>query len=197
VTYLIKQYGLEQGALEIQYIEEFFGEFPTKKSATEIVARLYGRPHSILMAEAELPGDRPMVVPVAYKVSHEVRGEETDPKLADLVARVRDAIDFTSRRVLYAWIGGTRSDWRGKGHFRALTEEQEAWALSEGFDVILVKTKNRQYDMRGTLAQLAFDVIKFEPHPDDNGESKVYLAKRLGADVLRSHRSSRTVVRVD
>jgi len=28
VGHLIKQYALEQGALEIQYIEEFFGEFP-------------------------------------------------------------------------------------------------------------------------------------------------------------------------
>ena len=29
--YLIKQYGLQQGALEIQYIEEFFLDFPRKK----------------------------------------------------------------------------------------------------------------------------------------------------------------------
>ena len=40
VEYFIKQYDLEQGALEIQYIEEFFGEFPRKKMAAEIVRRL-------------------------------------------------------------------------------------------------------------------------------------------------------------
>ena len=33
VEYLIKQYALESGALEIQYIEEFFGEFPRRKTA--------------------------------------------------------------------------------------------------------------------------------------------------------------------
>ena len=33
LEYLIKQYPLETGALEIQYIEEFFGEFPRKKTA--------------------------------------------------------------------------------------------------------------------------------------------------------------------
>ena len=33
----ITQYELEQGALEIQHIEEFVGEFPRKKTATEIV----------------------------------------------------------------------------------------------------------------------------------------------------------------
>jgi hypothetical protein len=31
LEYLIKQYPLETGALEIQYIEEFFGEFPAAR----------------------------------------------------------------------------------------------------------------------------------------------------------------------
>jgi len=195
-TYRIKQYGLEHGALEIQYLEEFFGEFPARKSAEEIVARLRGRPHSILMAEAALPDDPGALAPVAYKVSHELRAAEPDPKLADLVARLQGHVDFDNRRVLYSWIGGTRRDWRGRGHFRALTEEQEAWAVSEGFDEIVVKTKNRNYDMRGTLDHLRFDVINFECQPGDNAESKVYLSKRLGADVLRDHRSTRSVVRM-
>ena len=34
VEYHITQYELEQGALEIQYMEEYFGEFPRKKTAT-------------------------------------------------------------------------------------------------------------------------------------------------------------------
>src|SRR5262249_1116660 len=64
VEYRIQQYELEQGALEIQYIEEFFGEFPRKKTATEIVRRLDGRVHSILFATAGLPDDPGTVVPV-------------------------------------------------------------------------------------------------------------------------------------
>ena len=40
MEYLIKQYALEPGALEIQYIEEYFGEFPRRKTAAEIIARL-------------------------------------------------------------------------------------------------------------------------------------------------------------
>ena len=35
MEYLIKQYPVETGALEIQYIEEFFGEFPRRKTAAE------------------------------------------------------------------------------------------------------------------------------------------------------------------
>ena len=197
MEYLIKQYALEQGALEIQYIEEYFGEFARRKTATEIMRRLGGRQHIILMAEAPLPSDPGMMVPVSYKVAHEITPAERDPKLADLVERLGECVQFEGRRVLYSWIGGTRRDWRGQGHFRALTEEQEVWALADGFDEVIVKTKNRFYDMRGTLDHLQFDVIKYERSEEDNGESKVYLSKRLGPHVLDSHRSVRTVVQAD
>jgi GNAT superfamily N-acetyltransferase len=197
MEYLIKQYPLETGALEIQYIEEYFGEFPRKKTASEILSRLSNREFLILMAEAPLPDDPGMVVPVAFKIVHEIRAHETEPKLADLVTRLRDCVRFDDRKVLYSWIGGTRRDWRGQGHFRALTEESEAWAHACGFHEVVVKTKNRFYDMRGTLDQLEFNVIKYEVHPTDNRESKVYLSKPLTSDVLRSHTSTRTVVVAD
>jgi hypothetical protein len=197
VNYNITQYELEQGALEIQYIEEFFGEFPRKKTAAEIVRRLNNRVHSILFATAPLPDDPGTVVPVSFKVAHHLRREESDPKLADLVAQLEDHVDFANRKILYQWIGGTRSDWRGQGHFRALTEEQEVWALENGFDEILVKTKNRFYEMRAALAQLNFNVIRFVRHPVDEAESKVFLRKRLGQHVVDAHRSRRSVTRFD
>jgi hypothetical protein len=197
LEYLIKQYPLDTGALEIQYIEEYFWEFPKKKSAGEIMRRLQDREFLILMAEATLPGD-PLgaVVPVAFKIVHEIRGDETEPKLVDLVARLDGHVVFDDRKILYNWIGGTRNDWRGRGHFRALTEESEAWAHSSGYHEVVVKTKNKFYEMRGTLDQLNFDVIKYEPHQTDNRESKVYLSKRLTSDVLRSHTSKRRVTYV-
>jgi hypothetical protein len=194
VEYHITQYDLEQGALEIQYIEEYFGEFPRKKAATEIVARLSNRLHLILFATAALPDDPSVVAPVSYKVAHEIRAVEVEPKLADLVNRLRDHVQFAGRRVLYTWIGGTRRDWRGQGHFRALTEQQEHWAVENGFDEIVVKTKNRFYDMRGTLDHLRFEVVKYERNVADNAESKVYLSKKLTPELLERHRSSRTVV---
>ena len=197
MKYLIKQYSLHQGALEIQYLEEFFLDFPRKKTAAEVIQRLSNRDHQILMAEAPLPNDPGTVVPVSFKVAHELRGAETDPMLADLVAQLDDVVEFDGRRILYQWIGGTRTDWRGQGHFRALTEEQEVWAMENGFDEIIAKTKNRFYEMRSTLAQLHFDVIRFVPHPTDDGDSKVFLRKRLGQHVLDSHRSRRSVVRTN
>jgi len=194
MEYHIRQYDLHQGALEIEYIEEYFGEFPRKKTADEVIRRLTDRDHQIVMAEAPLTDDPGTVVPVAYKVSHELRRNETDLKLADLVERLTGTVEFFGRKVLYSWIGGTRRDWRGQGFFRALTEEQEAWALDNGFDEILTKTKNRLYSMRGTLDHLEFNVIKLEPNEQDNRESKVYLSKKLGLEVLDRHRSKRSVI---
>jgi len=197
VEYLIKQYSLESGALEIQYIEEHFGEFPLKKTAAEIIERLQNREFLILMAESNLTTDTTeTIVPVSYKVVHELHAKEKDPKLIDLVERVQNVVSFDGRRILYNWLGGTRTDWRGQGHFRALTEQSEEWAHTVGFHEALVKTKNRSYDMRGTLDQLEFNVIKYERHPIDNRNSKVYLSKYLTVDVLRSHASRRNVTHV-
>ena len=197
MEYLIKQYSLESGALEIQYIEEHFGEFPLKKTAAEIIERLQNREFLILMAESNLTTDTTeTIVPVSYKVVHELHAKEKDPKLIDLVERVQNVVSFDGRRILYNWLGGTRTDWRGQGHFRALTEQSEEWAHTVGFHEALVKTKNRSYDMRGTLDQLEFNVIKYERHPVDNRNSKVYLSKHLTVDVLRSHASRRNVTHV-
>ena len=196
VKYHIQQYDLEQGALEIQYIEEFFGEFPRKKNASEIVRRLQARAHQILLATAPLPDDPGTIVPVSFKVAHEIKNPETEPKLVDLMHRLHEYVQFQGRRVLYTWIGGTRRDWRGQGFFRALTEQQELWAIEQGFDEIVVKTKNKFYDMRGTLDHLRFEVVKYERNPGDNAESKVYLSKKLLPETVRTHRSAKTVVQM-
>jgi hypothetical protein len=76
------------------------------------------------------------------------------------------------------------------------TEQQELWAAEQGFDEIVVKTKNRFYEMRGTLDHLRFEVVKYERNRADNAESKVYLGKKLLPDVLDRHRSAKTVVQV-
>lgn len=196
MEYQITQYDLEQGALEIQYIEEYFGEFPRKKTATEIIGRLTGRCHLILLANASLPADPGTVVPVSFKVAHEVGLSETEQKLVDLVHRLGGCVEFSGRRVLYTWVGGTRRDWRGQGFFRALTEQQELWAIEQGFDEIVVKTKNRFYDMRGTLDHLRFEVVKYERNAVDNAESKVYLSKKLLPETISTHRSKKAVVQV-
>ena len=190
----IRQYRLEQGALEVEYIEGMFTEFGGGKKAVEIMKRLEGREHLILLSMAPSLEDPDLEIPVAFKVGHELRENETDLQLSDLAFHLRDAVRFAGRKVFYSWIGGTRKEWRGQGHHRALTEQQEEWAHRNSYDELVVKTKNKFYFMRATLARMHFDVVKFEPHRTDNRESKVYLSKQLGLDTLRSHLTSRSLV---
>ena len=190
----IRQYRLEQGALEVEFMEEMFTEFSGKKTADEIIQRLKDRDHLILMSMAMSPEDPDVEIPVAFKVGHELRLNEADLRLSDLAFHLRDVVRFDGRKIFYSWIGGTRQEWRGQGHYRALTEQQEEWAHHHRYDELVVKTKNKFYHMRATLDHMRFDVIKLEQNVTDNRESKVYLSKRLGADVLRQHRTSRSVV---
>jgi len=192
MEHIIRQYSLEPGALEAQYIEEYFTEFSNKKTADEIVGRLKDREHLILLSMAE--DDEGALMPVAYKIGHELREQEIGIKLVELVGQLRDVVEFPNRKIFYSWIGGTRVEWRGQGRYRALTEQQEEWAHAHGFHELVVKTKNRFYEMRATLDHLNFDVVKFQRHLRDNRESKVYLSKKIGAEVLGKHQTSRSVV---
>jgi len=192
MEHIIRQYTLEPGALEAQYIEEYFTEFKRKKTADEIIERLNGREHLILLSMAQ--DDDGTLIPVAYKIGHELKAQETNIKLTELVSELREVVEFPNRKVFYSWIGGTRSEWRGQGRYRALTEQQEEWAHANGFHELVVKTKNRFYPMRATLDHLNFDVIKFQRHLRDNRESKVYLSKKIAAEVLNQHQTSRSVV---
>ena len=68
--------------------------------------------------------------------------------------------------------------------------------MEQGFDEIVVKTKNKFYEMRGTLDHLHFEVVKYERNGLDNAESKVYLSKKLLPETIQTHRSARTVVEI-
>ena len=192
MEHVIRQYALDPGALEAQYIEEYFTEFRNKKTVDEIMNRLKDREHLILMSMAE--DDDGVLIPVAYKIGHELRAQEVNIKLLDLVGQLRDVVEFPNRKIFYSWIGGTRDEWRGQGRYRALTEQQEEWVHAHGYHELVVKTKNRFYGMRATLDHLNFDVIKFQRHLRDNRESKVYLSKKIAAEVLNLHQTSRSVV---
>jgi GNAT superfamily N-acetyltransferase len=193
VEHTIRQYTLEPGALEAEYIEEHFNEFRAKKTADEIIRRLQDREHLILLSMAPSMDDGENLVPVAYKIGHELRAQEREIQLIELVTQLQDVVEFPNRKIFYSWIGGTREEWRGQGHYRALTEQQEEWAHAHGYNEVVVKTKNRFYAMRATLDHLHFDVVKFQRHLTDNGESKVYLSKKIGTEVLRQHQTTRLV----
>src|SRR5256885_12715943 len=91
------------------------------KTAEEIINRLKDREHLILLSMAPSDDDGALT-PVAYKIGHELRSQETDIKLSDLVSQLCDVVEFSNRQIFYSWIGGTRQEWRGQGRYRALTD---------------------------------------------------------------------------
>ncbi len=194
----IRQYKLEPGALEVQYIEDYFQEFKNRKTAEEIIRRLSGREHLILLSMAPLldDDDDDRLIPVAFKVGHEITVNEQDPQLAKIVSELQEGVEFHNRKIFYSWIGGTRGPWRGQGHYRALTEQQEEWAHLMGYQEITVKTKNKFYGMRAALAQLRFNVVNFKKNAVSPSESKVYMSKIIGPETLQEHQTRRSVAEV-
>jgi hypothetical protein len=100
MEHIIRQYTLEPGALEAQYIEEYFTEFRKKKTAEEIIARLKDREHLIVLSMAE--DDEGALIPVAYKIGHELRLQEASIKLSELVSELRDVVEFRNRKIFYS-----------------------------------------------------------------------------------------------
>ena len=89
MEHIIRQYTLEPGALEVQYIEECFSEFKGKKTAEEIVERLKDREHLILLSMAPTEDDDGVLIPVSYKIGHELKSTEANIKLSELVHQLR------------------------------------------------------------------------------------------------------------
>ena len=129
-------------------MEEFFGEFPRKKTAAEIVRRLDGCSHLILLANAPLADDPGSVVPCRSRSrtrsGPRILGQQARRPGVAAEATWSSTADECSTRGSAA--PGATGAARG---ISALTEQQELWAIEQGFDEIVVKTKNKFYDMRG------------------------------------------------
>ena len=176
-------------------IEEFFGEFPRKKTAAEIVRRLSGRSHLILLASRVAPR-RPR-----HRCPGLLQGlsrgfERRSPRPSSSIWSTACAATCSSTIEGCSTPGSAARAATGgdQGHFRALTEQREAWAIAQGFDEIVVKTKNKFYEMRGTLDHLRFEVVKCERHAGDNAESKVYSARSCTLKCWGPTGARRTVV---
>ncbi|MCY4628986.1 MAG: hypothetical protein OXE58_15660 [Acidobacteria bacterium] len=105
-------------------------------------------------------------------------------------AALGDGLGCPGHGFLSAWLSGTRGAWGGRGPSGLLDESQEGGAIERACREIVAKPKTRSYEMRSPLPHLPFDVVKYEPHPIHNGDSKVYLSKRLGGGMRRPRRAS-------
>ena len=178
MEYHITQYDLEQGALEIQYIEEFFGEFPRKKTASEIIGRLGGRVHLILLATAPLPDDPGTVVPVSFKVAHEIKVPSASRSWP--ISSIASATTSSSRAGACSIPGSAAPG--ATGAARALPRAHRAAGVLGDRAPL---QRNCGQDQEQVLRHArharpsAVGGCEYERHGADNAESKVYLSKKL------------------
>ena len=133
------------------------------EDAGEIIQRLEGREFQILMAEAPLPDDAVdgrarLVQGVARAARARGRSQVGRPgrpaPRRRRVRRAEDSLQLARRDAS----GLARPGPLPRAHRRAGSVGHRG----QGYDEVIVKTKNRYYDMRGTLDSLQFDVIKLD-----------------------------------
>ena len=101
----------------VEILTPIFAKQPNHPGVAHYIIHCSDNP---VLAEASLPDDPGTVVPVSFKVGHELRFHEHDPKLADLVAQLEDCVEFDNRPA--AVVGDDRS---GGGIGRAGIDRDE------------------------------------------------------------------------
>ena len=121
-------------------------------------------PYSASEYEKRLPGCRNLIL-IA----------EVDNALAGFkVGYERDGF-------FYSWMGGVIPEFRRLGLAQQLADEQEAWAIAEGFRTLRFKTLNRHRKMLHFALQNGFWIIAVDPRKDP-WEHRIWLEKKLSLE---------------
>jgi len=78
----------------------------------------------------------------------------------------------------YSWLGGVKPGYRQPGIANALANEQEKWAISQGFNRIWMKTRNRFPEMLIMALRRGFTITRVEVM-EEMRENRIYLEKRF------------------
>jgi ribosomal protein S18 acetylase RimI-like enzyme len=127
-------------------------ENPHQKEVYE--NRMTGKKYLILIAYA----DKKMV---GFKVGYD---------------KFQDGINF------YTWMGGVLPDFRQKGIADALAKKQETWITQNGFQNVILKTRNKHQGMLIFAIKNNFKIIKFEPR-ENIEEHRIILKKILEVEI--------------
>lgn len=79
---------------------------------------------------------------------------------------------------LYTWMGGVLPKFRKMGVAKALADFQEQYAIEEGFDSVILKTRNRHKNMLHFALKFGFEIIEVEPRVESS-ENRILLKKQL------------------
>lgn len=113
-------------------LEQRIPEFEIKRTMAEYEKQLSKRPNHILIAQ-----DAGRIV--GFKVAYQKSAQE-----------------------LYSWLGGALPEYRNRGIATLLREQQERWALTQGYKVISVDTYNKYGAMICMLVSNGYTISSFE-----------------------------------
>ncbi|MEO9967680.1 MAG: GNAT family N-acetyltransferase [Reichenbachiella sp.] len=111
--------------------------------------RLSGKTHLIIIAESQ-------ELPVGFKVGYDKFGDSS----------------------FYTWMGGVLPEYRSQGIAKSLASYQEKFAKEEGFDSVILKTRNRHKNMLRFAISSGFEIIDVDERIP-TAESRILLKKIL------------------
>lgn len=85
---------------------------------------------------------------------------------------------FQDGKNFYTWMGGVLPDFRKQGIAESLAQQQEAWIKKEGYENVILKTRNQHQGMLIFAIKNNFKIIEIEPR-EDIEQYRILLKKRL------------------
>ncbi|UPW18167.1 GNAT family N-acetyltransferase [Agarivorans sp. TSD2052] len=133
---------------ELLAVDAAIPEFERHNTEQVLSSRLTGKKTLILIA-------RDNNQPIAYKLGYPLNAQ-----------------------AFYSWLGGVVPAYRKQGIASALREQQEQWALTEGYQQISVKSMNRYPAMLRLLIASGYQIVGYENNGNSNN-SKICFSKSL------------------
>ena len=139
-------------------VSDLIPELINPHRASEYQKRMSGKKQIILIAEVneELAG---------FKVGYD---------------KFENGSDF------YTWMGGVLPKFRQCGIADTLAKKQEAWATTNGFKNIILKTRNRHRGMLIFAIKNGFEIIDLDMR-DSVAEHRILLKKKIKKCPIKKH----------
>lgn len=140
---------VRQGSLEeVVAVVATINEFVRKETVHTLNERLQGKKSLVLVALQ----DEQLL---GFKIGYQLSSDE-----------------------FYSWFGGVSPQARGYGVAQRLLEEQEAWALEQGYQRLRVKSRNQFPSMLRLLLRNNYLIDNYEKM-EDISESRIHFVKQL------------------
>ncbi|MFK7776395.1 MAG: GNAT family N-acetyltransferase [Saprospiraceae bacterium] len=88
---------------------------------------------------------------------------------------------FEDGKNFYTWMGGILPAFRKKGIAAMLAKKQETWIKQNGFQNVILKTRNKHQGMLIFAIKNNFKIIEIEPKENIN-EHRILLKKELNVE---------------